>query len=204
MNAKTVFYGLVVAVVGMVALGGTGYYFMAKALQGPVLETVHKKIELEQVSSNIKKIDSLRTELAQNKENIDRANAIVADTKLFGYQDKIIKDISRYAEMTNVKVIGFDFSAANTAVAPVKSGTAAPVAGGSATAAALDKAGVKKLTVTIHIAPPTQLDDYLRFLRAMELNLTKIQLTSVALTPDSTDPNLITASTVTVQIYVKK
>jgi hypothetical protein len=218
MNAKITFFILIAIILALVSVGSTSYYYLSQALSAPALDTIHKKIDLSQQRDNLNRIDQLKKELKDNVSNIDRASQIVASTKYYAYQNQIIDDINKYASLSGVDVVGYDFSAANSAISQTPktssgSGSSASPAAGSSTgntqaadaeSALLSAAGVRKLNVTVNLSSPTPLENYLKFLRAIELSLTKMQISGLTLTPDETDPNLITTGSVVLEIYTKK
>ncbi len=189
---------LAATIVLIIALSGVGYYFLSSMLHQKTIETDHAKIDADLSHNDIEHLKALQQQLAQNADAVKRAEDIVGNVENYQYQDDFIRNINQLASETGVGVTGFTFPATAT-VGPGAS-TSAPSA---STGGIVLPAGVKKLLVNINTVSPLPYENYLRFLRALELNLTRLQVTGVTLTPDGSNPKNITNSSIGVEVYVR-
>lgn len=182
---------LIVCVV--LALGGIGtlIYFASGFLQNETLTTTHTKIDAELGAQDIDKLKNLEKVLDANAASIKKADQIVSESKLYQYQDQIVSDINAYADKTGVKVIGYDFGSTTTAVATVPDPTAPKVA------------GIKTLHATLTLESPMPFDNYLKFVKAIENNLTKMQVSGINLSPDNKITGSISNPSVILLVYVR-
>jgi hypothetical protein len=173
-------YGLIVILVGGI---GYGVYFTHQKLSQYVAEVDHLKIDSEINQQGIENAQKLRKALDENRDSVARAEAIVADTKYYEYQDQIVKDIGSYAAASNITVLGFDFSAAPSKNSSIK--------------------GIKTMVATISLQSPVQYANYLRFLKLVERNLTKMQVTQMDIANDLKTPGTISSPVLTLEVYVR-
>lgn len=174
-------YGLIVLLLAGI---GAGSYVLHKGLSRRALEVNHLKIDSEINEQGIANAQKLQRVLDENAENVDRAAAIVADTKYYEYQDQIVRDISAYAAAANLTVLGFDFST-------------------SAASKASAVPGLKSINATISLQSPVPYNNYLRFLKLIERNLTKMQVTQLDISNDLKTAGAISSPIITVEVYVR-
>lgn len=174
-------YGLIVVLIAAIGAGG---YFLHQSLSRSALEVDHLKIDSEINEQGIANAQKLQRVLDDNQDNVVRAAAIVADTKYYEYQDQIVRDISAYAAAANLTVLGFDFST-------------------SATSKASNVPGLKSINATISLQSPVPYNNYLRFLKLIERNLTKMQVTQLDISNDLKTAGAISSPIITLEVYVR-
>lgn len=174
-------YALIALLVGGI---GFGTYYIHQRLSDYVIEVDHIKIDSEINQQGIENAQKLRLALQENKDSVARAAAIVADTKYYEYQDQIVKDVTSYAAASGLTVLGFDFSAASSSkTSSVK--------------------GVKTMVATISLQDPVSYTNYLRFLKLIERNLTKMQVTQIDISNDLKTSGNISSPVLTLEVYVR-
>lgn len=182
--AMMVHWSLYVLIVLLVGGMGYGTYYLHQRLSDYVTEVDHLKIDSEISQQSIENAQKLRLALNENKDSVARATSIVADTKYYEYQDQIVKDVTSYGSASGITILGFDFSAASS----------------SKTSAVK---GVKTMVATISLQSPVPYMDYLRFLKLIERNLTKMQVTQIDISNDLKTPGAISSPTLTLEVYVR-
>lgn len=166
----------------MVGGFAAGAWWVNTLLAKSVRETDHMQIDAEISTTELQQLKSLQKQLITEKDIIDRAKQIAASSNQYRYQDQVIKDVSDYATRYGVAINTFDFASTSNQNAA--------------------QAGAKKTPFTVTLRGPLPYTTFLKFLRAIEQNLTKIQVTSLSLTPDK-NPNSITNPTVSMEVYLK-
>ena len=172
-----------------------GFYFAAQFLQATALETDHMRTDVSLEQENMVKLQQLETILATKKDSLDRARILVGSLQDFNYQNRVVEDLTAYAALAgrDVKVVNFTFTDPNKKVTGPKP-KKAPV----------KIAGVRVLDATATLNSPVSYTNFMRFLKAIEQNLTKIQVTGVNISPDADDPHLINGPTINLQVYVRE
>lgn len=192
MNAVKLRALLLACVILVLGATGTLIYFASAYLQNETTTTVHAKIDAELSSQDVDKLKNLEKVLNTNASSIQKADQIVSESKQYEYQDQIVNDINAYATKTGVKVMGYDFGTTATTTTPT-----------TATPAALTVSGIKTLNVTLTLESPMPFDNYLRFVKAIENNLTKMQVSGINITPDDKDSSKIANPSVILIVYVR-
>jgi hypothetical protein len=176
---------LLYATIGLLILGiGFAVSFTHQKLSTYVMEVDHLKIDSEINQQSIENARRLRQSLAENQESVVRAASIVADTKYYEYQDQIVQDITSYANASGVTVLGFDFTTTTKAQASkVK--------------------GLNTVVANISLKSPVQYQNYLRFLKLIEKNLTKMQVTQLEISNDLKSATTINSQLISLEVYVR-
>jgi len=174
-------YALIVVIVGAI---GFGVYETHQKLSASVIHVDHLKIDSELNQQGLDNARKLRRALDENRDSVARAAAIVADTKYYEYQDQIVHDISSYAAAANLTVLGFDFTTSGT-------GTKTSIK------------GIKTVVATVSLKSPVAYTDYLRFLKLIERNLTKMQVTQLDISNDLKTAGAISSPIITLEVFVR-
>jgi hypothetical protein len=176
---RYVLAGLIVVLLGGF---GAGTWWVQGILAEKVRETEHAKIDAELSATEVQQLKQLDKQLEEQEDVVQRAKQIAASSAQYQYQDQVIQDVSNYAARYGIQVSTFDFSSKTTS---------------SSTAG-----GAKKTPFTVTLKGPLSFVTYMRFLRDIEGNLTKIQVTSMTLAPDK-DPNNITNPSLSCEVFLK-
>lgn len=173
---------LFIGLIGLILIGaGLGCWQLQKILAAERLIADHAKIDANISAEELQKAHNLQLYLANHKDDVEKAATVVAETKTYQYQNQIVEDVNRFASIAGVTVLGYDF--------PVQ-------------AAAATK-GVKTLQASVTLQNPVPYENYLRFLKLIEQNLTKMQITEISITPDEKVIGRINNPTVGLQVYVR-
>lgn len=163
-------------------------------------EDVHSKSVAATVSSNdIANLQNLEAQLERDSVAVNRTKNIVADSKSYQYQNQIITDISAYAKSANITVSNYTFNSGSGAGGSTTGGASSSSATAPAAAA---PAGVKTTSVSITIKNPVDYKAVMRFIHAIELNLTKMQLTGISLTKGDSSSSA-TINPLTLEVYIQ-
>lgn len=184
LTSKTVSWLLIAAIVLLIVGAGVGTWFMQSALSNQVVETDHAKIDADLSRTELQRSKSLQTYLDTNKTAIEKTNTVVSETKTYQYQNQIVNDIETYASKAGVTVLGYSFPQDTTAVKP-------------------DATGLKSVSASLSLQTPVTYTSYIRFLKYIEQNITKMQITDLSLVPDPDNANNVRTTTITLKVYVR-
>lgn len=182
---------IVIMTAGLLA----GFYFASQFLAATALETDYIRTDVAMSQDNVRKLQQLETQLALKRDSVSRARNLVGSMEGFDYQNRVVEDLTRYASLAgdNVKITNFTFTD------PTKKAAAAATKKPIVTIP-----GVRVLDATVTLNSPVDYLSFMRFLRAIEQNLTKMQVTGVDISPDSDDPRQISGPAINLQIYVRE
>lgn len=171
----------IVSIVLMVALLIFGFSWLSSMLENQHIRADHTTIDAELARDDVTQLQQLETYIEDNQATINRAQAIV--TEASQYQRQVVTDIESFARDTGVQIQGFNF-----------------VSEDEATAAAVNGTTVTNVTVTLQ--NPIEYTSYLRFLKAIEQNLTRMQVTGVSLTPNADNLNQVSNPQIGLEVYL--
>jgi hypothetical protein len=177
-------------------------FTLASSQLKTVATTVSHKVADAKASqnslTNLKKIERF---LADHQATVTRANDIVAESKSYEYQNQIINDLKTYASTAGVKINNFDFAAGNSAT-PTTPATTGAAAAAPLPGAATATPGVKSTSVSISLQSPIKYENLLRFIKAIEQNLTKMQISTVTLSKGGADSE-VTTDALSIEVYIR-
>lgn len=185
MTATKLRYILIAIIVLMILGIAAGSWQLQKILASQVLQTDHAKIDAELSQLELEKLQKLQVDLVTQKDIVDRARQIAASTNQYQYQDQVIKDLSAYAARDGIAISSFDFGVANSG------GKVSTPTGG-------------KTPFTVNLQTSQRYDQVLNFLRQIEQNATKMQITSLTLAPDPRNPSQVANPTIGLEVFIRK
>lgn len=184
LTAVTLSWILIGLIIASVIGSFVGTWYLGGILKENVMQVRALEEEAATNTDNLNNAKILREFIATNQDDIDKAAGIVAETKTYQYQNQIVQDVTHFANIAGVTILGFDF----------------PVSRTLPTASA---AGVKSIAANITLQNPVNYINYIKFIKLIEQNLTRMQITNISITPDSEVPGLISNPQVGLEVYVK-
>ena len=185
MTARKLRALLMSLIVMTIAGAGIGFYFAHDVLQA-YAKTVSQSVANSSASGGgIQSLENLQEELASKQNVIVKSNSLIAMTQ--DYQNQSIKDIDTYAAAIGIGISNYGFAAA--AAAPTPGAAASAPASGS--------------IVTVTLTNPINYSKLLTFIKAIEGNLPKMQISSINLTRIEGDSTSIRADQLVVQVYTR-
>ncbi|PLS80597.1 hypothetical protein CYG49_05005 [Candidatus Saccharibacteria bacterium] len=183
---------LIGAILLLLVITGAGFYYASKFLAQNVIQTDHARTDASISADNVAQLKRLKSDMEQKEDIIKRTEQIVSDSSQYKYQDQIVQDVNAYAERAGVEILSFTFNDdLSKPAAPAPAGTKAIT-------------GVRKVKADITLKTPIPYDNFLRFLIAIEQNLTKMQVTGVNMSPDKDDPRAVVNPAIGIQMYIKQ
>lgn len=192
------------AMVLLFILGGVIFYLGYSSLSKAASEAGEQVASAKQSETTIQRLEALQKELEQKQDIVSKASQITADSKNYFYQDRLVNDLTAYANRANLNITNISFSSQAAASAPAPSPAESSEGGGgtAGTAPATDgAAGLKKATVDITLENPVNYRDLLNFLHYLEQNLTKLKVSRVVMTQSEGED--VTIDVLNLEVYLK-
>jgi lysozyme family protein len=171
------------------------YFFLQSELEKVAKDVKDTNSIADSSSTKSAELKKLSEYLEKEKSAVSRVKNIVAESS--SYQDKVINDITLYAQKSGVFVDGitFESNSQNTSVAPTANATIQQPGATSA--------GINYKTAIINIRNPVQYRNIMQFLYYIENNLTRMDVTEVSLTKVSDSSQEVSINPLNVKVYVK-
>ncbi|EDK72608.1 hypothetical protein TM7_0248 [candidate division TM7 genomosp. GTL1] len=170
---------ILLGTIGLMILGAIiGFSTVDGALRQSATETNHAQIDATVGRDTIDQLRFLDTYVQKNQTTIERAASIVADSRQYSYQNQIVADINTYAARAGVSVLGYSFESTLQQKSSKR------------------VAGLKTIDASVTLKSPILYDNFLRFLKAIEQNLTKMQVSGVSMSPDPTNAREVSNPTI--------
>ena len=155
----------------------------------------HVVVDANASQDNLTTLEKIKKALASEQDIVARTSQIVAESKSYEYQDQIITDLNGYAQKAGISITNLDFSGAAGA-------TKAPASPAAPTAPAATTSGLHSTSVTVTIQNPVDYNNLLRFIKSIEQNLTKMQISKVSLSRAESGSN-VTSDAFAIEVYIK-
>ena len=159
---------LLIILSAMVGLVIFAYSFLSKTSE----EVGKMQTEAIAVDAKIQSLLASKSQLDRNSDTVKKAKNIVSESKLYQYQNQIIKDLNTYADRAGIPIKAFSFqNEPTTSAKTAKSSKRTPVS----------PAGVKSTFVSIQLGDHIDYTKFLHFLSLIEKNVTRMQLLGVSI-----------------------
>lgn len=178
---RFVLAGIILLLIGVII---TAIILLQGLLKDQVVLTDHMKIDADVSEQEILKLKKLESELSKKQDVVERAKQIAASVDQYQFQDQVINDLTVYAQRSGFGISSFDF----TQSTGQKPGTVPS----------------DKTSFVVNLTSPIPYDRFLQFIHAVELNLTKIQIISVTLSPNTKNTSEILNPTINLEVFLKK
>lgn len=187
------------------------YYFLSSFTKSQA-DVANQSLAIARSSQ--KNIDNLRASYQWMKEHpgtVDKTSKIVAEATHYRYQDQVINDLESYASQVGLNISKYTFN--ELAPTPATPSSTPPqsssngVASGTATAPITPGDAAKQLpsnltttTIDIGLEANVPFNSVLLFIKKIEQNVTRMQITSLSLTPNVNNVNV----TMTISVFINK
>lgn len=189
----------IVAILLLSTLIVVDFVYVSKILRQKSVAADHAKISAEISSDDLTTVKEGAAYIKSIPETVKRSEAITAQSALYRYQNQIVTDINNYARQAGISVSSYTFPPETTAATPPTPTTTAPAAGKPATTV---PTGIKSSAVTITFGSKVGYSQFLHFLKLVENNITRMQITDVTLTPDA-DPSQLASPSLSLKVYTR-
>lgn len=167
-----------------------GFYVVNRWLRSFATDVSHATADATASHTTISTLQQLQERLAANREVIQRANSIVAESQSYQYQDEIIQDLNNYASTAGISITNFNFETQGTADQQDT----------TSTQGITPPSGINSTLVSVTIQSPVNYDSLLRFFYSIEQNLTKMQITNISLTKSEGE---VASDDLTIEVYIR-
>lgn len=173
----------------MVGLVIFAYSFLSKTSE----EVGKMQTEAIAVDAKIQSLLASKSQLDHNSDTVKKAKNIVSESKLYQYQNQIIKDLNTYADRAGIPIKAFSFqNEPATSTKTAKSSKRTPAS----------PAGVKSTFVSIQLGDHIDYTKFLHFLSLIEKNVTRMQLLGVSISRGANNHE-ISIQSLEVKVYTR-
>lgn len=193
LNAVSLRWMLSTALVLTLTGIGGGFYIAYTTLEKSAQATANAQSEAESSDANLSQLIITKRQLEENKDVVVRAKQIVAESQGYQYQNQIINDLSFYASELGLSINSFSFQGDSAEQAPAT--PAQPT---------VPDGKLKSTVVTIELAGNLTYESTLRYIHQIEQNITRMQVSNVALT-GTAQPNQSggASQSLNIEVYIK-
>lgn len=173
----------------LIMLAGAGLFYLAyNRLSETATETGERAASARESESTLTRLQSLRKDLNEQRDSMSRASNVVANSQNYAYQDRLVNDVTIYANRANLSIKNISFSETQAGAATTEGQPSGP-------------SGLKKATVDITLENPVNYQDLLNFLHYLEQNLTKLKISKVVMSKNQ--ENGVTIDVLNLEVYVR-
>lgn len=184
----------------LLLVGGIVYLSMQanQLLTAKATEVDHAKSDAELAQQELIGLQGLKSSLADNADVVKKTSEVVSTASQYKFQDQVIQDLSAYAQKAGVEIISYDFG-----TTPGSKVVATPQAGTTQSKSTSPANVPPKTLVTVRLQNDIPYENFLKFLMSIEQNLTKMQLTGIALQPIDKKPSNIQGPIIELEVFLQ-
>lgn len=173
------------------------FYYAYNKLSVAAAETGAQAASARESEETLAQLESLRQDLDERLSDINRVSNVMANSQNYSYQDRLVNDLTVYAQRANLTIRNISFSAGAATPAPVASGDTT----GDASETTAPSTGLKSATVDVTLESPVNYRDLLTFLHYVEQNLTKMKVSKVVLS--QSESGSVTTDVLNLEVYLR-
>ncbi len=193
-SATTVRIGLFVMLVLILLAMAGGCYLAYTFLEKTAREVAQIQTKAQSVTAQVDNLVRLEGQLKHYKNDVKKAQQIVAESKSYHYQNQIINDLTNYASQAGVPIASFNFQD--------KAAASSKTASANAKNNANTNSGLKSTQISVQLGAHVEYVKLLRFLHLIEQNLTRMQIAGISLTSGE-QAGTVGAQAIDLEVYVK-
>ena len=159
-----------------IGLSAVGFYYAQVWLNDFAISVGQVVAKSTTNSTSPQGISQLQSTMSSKQTVIDKLNAFTVSSQ--DYQSQAISDLNKYAANNEISIS--DFNVAST------------------TATAIN---VKN--ITIKLANPVQISSLIKFLKSIETNLPKMQITEITIKDNSSKAGTVNVDPLIIEVYTK-
>lgn len=178
-----------VLLIAFIGIGVVGLYFANQKLTGIAKETAKLKADVSIGQQQLVAYQKTKDQVDALSYVSDLANKVLPADK---DQSAIVAEVSEFALRSGVTISQINFS-----------DVAKPASSGVKKSLVIPK-GVSVIPVTVQLQAGAKYDNLLTFLKTLEDNRRKSQVTNITLTPDGKDRTRLSQVTIAFNLYTQK
>jgi hypothetical protein len=186
---------LSISLIIIALLQGGIFAFAYNHMTATATEVSHTVVDANASQNNLTTLEKIKNTLSSEKDVVERAQSIVAESQSYQYQNQIITDLNGFAARNNVAITNVDFTSSTTPAANAPATATTPTAP--------IPTGLKSTSVVVTLKTPVDYNNLLRFIASIEQNLTKMQISKVALSKGQSTDSEIMSDALTIEVYIR-
>ena len=199
---------LVLSLLLAIGLGIGGFILLRGVLAAKATEISQIATEVKGLSDNIRKLESAEKTLKANQNVEVKAREMLADIQSYQYQDRIVQDLKAIAGTSGVNIKNVDFMVSQTSASAVVPQAPAQGTPEVATPTSNLPGGINQTKATITIESPVSYNSLLLFIRALESNSMKMQVSKVSITgagasSEAKNKDQVTSEAFVIGVYIR-
>lgn len=184
---------LTASLILLVLMAAVGLYFANKKLTLIAQQTAHLKAQVEVGNYQIATYEKTKSKI----DSLDYVEALAAKVLPEEQEQSLtVAELSEFALRSRLSVAEITFAELSTTKTTTKS------TGKSTVKTAIPK-GVSVIPISIKFRPGSRYDNVLEFLKSVEQNRRKMQVTNISLTPDEKNRMLLSQVSVDINLYAR-
>ncbi len=186
---------LIIIMLLLVVIGGAAFIYGRDLIKQYAVDAQETSQKAKASSNELRDLQNMKTTLEQKHATVERAAQLTSNSKLYVYQDKIIDDITKYANDAGLRVKNITFSDPKAATA-----ASSASASGATTATTVLPASIKSRIATVTLDSPVDYYKMLNFIHSIEQGLFRMRVAQVGLSRDG--KGNVTSDVLNIEVYV--
>lgn len=178
-----------------------GFYLAYSSLKTVAAEVSGVQQQAATADAQLQSLIKTEQQLKKYEGVVKKSQMIVAESHSYRYQDQAIEDLTAYAARAGVSIAGFTFQDSDPQSSPSTGGSSA---GGSQQKpqSAPSTQGLKTTMISVNLGASVRYQNFLHFVRLIEENLTKMQISQFTISL-AEDKNNVVTQALNIEVYIR-
>ena len=176
---------LILAIITITTISVGGFYFAQNWLKQAAEEYNKTATTSTTSGTNTISIKKLQEGIVQYQPAADKANSIFASSQ--DYQTKTISDLKKYASISGITISDYSFEKTDSNTSTGDAQTS----------------GSGQTSITITITNPVKFSSLMKFVKGVETNSPKMQLSGIDISKSNNSKDLVVVKPLTIKVYIK-
>lgn len=187
LKATTLRTFLIVSIILLLTMSVVGFYFIQNYLRDLAINNLSQDTSVITTSKTASDAKAIQAEVTKYQGIGNKSSSFFASSQT--YQNQITNDLKSYASVSGVNISNLSFDQSTLP--------------GSSTKATSSSSGLNSKNVVITIESPVQFTKLMKFIKGIESNLPKMQVSNISITPSSTSKETVSVDPITIDYYVR-
>lgn len=178
---------LIISIFLLLTISVVGFYFAQNYLRELAVKNLPQETNTTATSTTANETKAIQAELAKYQDIGNKSSSFFASSQT--YQNQITNDIKSYGSVSGISINNFSFDQSTSSSSDSRSTSSS--------------GGLNSKNVVITIESPVQFTKLMKFIKGIESNLPKMQVSNISITPSSSSKEAVNVEPITIDYYVR-
>lgn len=178
---------LIISIFLLLTISVVGFYFTQNYLRELAVKNLPQDTNTTATNTTTSDTEAIQAEVAKYQDIGNKSSSFFASSQT--HQNQITNDIKSYASVSGININNLSFDQSTSSNSDSRSTSSS--------------GGLNSKNVIITIENPVQFTKLMKFIKGIESNLPKMQVSNISITPSSSSKEAVSVEPITIDYYVR-